>query len=107
MKLSYDNVSRKTNNTPGVEVRLPEWGKTDDLEWVDSTPIADRYDFGAYFYYIAQALDQRGYVRGQMMFGAPYDFRKGPSTWRSVNWNIKYRLSREKLSKNTYRKHHF
>lgn len=80
MRLSYDNVSRKTNNTPGVEVRLPEWGKTDDLEWVDTTPIADRYDFGAYFYYIVEALVNRGYVRGaDMMFGAPYDFRKGPS----------------------------
>lgn len=79
MKLTYDNVSRKTNNTPGVEIKLPQWGKTEDLEWVDTTPVVDHYDYGAYFFYIAEALSNRGYSRGDSMFGAPYDFRRGPS----------------------------
>lgn len=79
MKLTYDNVTRKTNNTPGVETKLPEWGRTEDLEWVDTTPVIDRYDFGAYYHYIATALINRGYDRGRTLFGAPFDFRKGPS----------------------------
>lgn len=64
MRLFYDNATRKTRNTPGVEFRLPEWGRTEALEWVDTTPVIDRYDFGAYFYHIAHALSDRGYTRG-------------------------------------------
>lgn len=87
MKLTYNNVSRKTNNTPGVEISLPEFGGTVDMEWVDDSLIKN-YDFGAYFTYIAEALVKRRYVRGETLFGAPYDFRKGPS-----EFNFKILLS--------------
>lgn len=79
MKLTYNNVTRKTSNVPGVETQLPKWGDTTDMEMVDNTPVVDNYDYGAYFYAIATALVRRGYVRGDTLFGAPYDFRKGPS----------------------------
>lgn len=79
MKLTYNNITRKTSNTPGVETVLPKWGDTDDLEWIDTTPVLDRYDYGDYFSNIAVALANRGYSRGSTLFGAPYDFRKGPS----------------------------
>lgn len=79
MKLYYNNFTRKTQNTPGVETKLPEWSKTDALEWIDTTPLIDRFDFGAYFFHIVDALVNRGYNRGETLFGAPYDFRKGPS----------------------------
>lgn len=79
MKLTYNNITRKTSNTPGVDVLLPKWGDTDDLEWIDTTPLLDNYDYGDYFTHIAVALANRGYVRGTSLFGAPYDFRKGPS----------------------------
>lgn len=49
------------------------------MEWVDTTPVVDNYDFGQYFYPIVNSLVNRGYVRGENIFGAPYDFRKGPS----------------------------
>lgn len=81
MKLTYNNSTRKTKNTPGVEFRLPEWGQVEDLEWVDTTWVVDRYDFGAYYYYISEALIDRGYARGYTLFGAPYDFRRGPSQY--------------------------
>lgn len=74
-------MTRKTNNTPGVETRLPQWGRTEDLEWVDTTPVIDHYDFGAYYNHIAEALVNRGYARGRTLFGAPYDFRRGPSEY--------------------------
>lgn len=81
MKLTYNNYTRKTENTPGVEFKLPAWSEVDDLEWVDTTPLVDRVDFGAYFYYISYALMNRGYSHGYTLFGAPYDFRKGPSEY--------------------------
>lgn len=79
MRLTYNNLTRKTKGSPGVEYKLPQWGRSEDLEWVDTTPLVDRVDFGAYFYYIAEALVNRGYARGYTLYGAPYDFRKGPS----------------------------
>lgn len=49
------------------------------MEWIDTTYIIDNYDFGAYFTHIVDALVQRGYTRKNNIFGAPYDFRRGPS----------------------------
>lgn len=89
MKLTYNNITRTTSNTPGVETGLPKWGDTDEMEWVDSTPVVDNYDYGAYFHYIAAALVKRGYVRGDTLFGAPYDFRKGPSEFAIHSMLIK------------------
>lgn len=58
------------------------------MEWVDSTPILSKYDYGEYYYEIVNALVNRGYVRGKNIFGAPYDFRKGPSNlnFRTLNF---------------------
>ena len=75
MKLNYDKVARISMNTAGVDIRLPfKFGKTTSLEWLS-------HFFAAYFYKITQALVDKGYVRGQSVLGAPYDFRKGPSNF--------------------------
>lgn len=79
MKLRYDNVSRTTLNTQGVDIQLPPWGKTDELEYLDSSIASHVNKFGVYYFYIVDALVKRGYVRDSSIFGAPYDFRKGPS----------------------------
>lgn len=79
MKLHYDKVSRTTSNTPGVNIKLPSWGQTDELENVDSSIASQVNKFGHYYFYIVDALVKRGYVRELSIFGAPYDFRKGPS----------------------------
>lgn len=73
IKLKYDRVTRTTKNTPGVETRVPGWSETRPLEW-----IGGDY-FGACYYFIVDTLVKNGYVRDKNLFGAPYDFRKGPS----------------------------
>lgn len=78
MVLSYDNVTRKTRNAPGVKIRIPGFGDPRVIEYIDPSFIGD-YDDGAYFSALAQALLARGYERQKNLFGAPYDFRKGPS----------------------------
>lgn len=90
MKLTYNNNTRKTSNTPGVETILPKWSDTDDMEWVDTTPFIDRLDYGEYYSDIAVALANRGYERGSTLFGAPYDFRKAPS---KTDGNCYYNLN--------------
>lgn len=78
IKLQYNRVTRKTTNTPGVDIKWPEFGKTDGIEWIDTSPLK-YFDHGAYFQHITDALTNRGYVRGKNLFGASYDFRKAPS----------------------------
>lgn len=79
MKLSYDNKTRTTGNAPGVNVTVPDWGSVSSMEFVDPTPIINYIDFGYYFYNIITALTANGYDRQKNIYGAPYDFRKGPS----------------------------
>jgi len=75
VKLTYDNVTRTTRNSPGVETRVPGWGSSETVEWLDPSHASA----GAYFKDIANALVDIGYTRNVSIRGAPYDFRKAPS----------------------------
>lgn len=78
MILSYDCTTRTTSNSPGVNISVPGWGKTYTMDTIDKT-IFNGYDYGIYFQNIITALSANGYDRNQNIYGAPYDFRKGPS----------------------------
>uniref|UniRef100_A0A1A9WZY4 Group XV phospholipase A2 n=1 Tax=Glossina brevipalpis TaxID=37001 RepID=A0A1A9WZY4_9MUSC len=91
-KLHYDNVTRATYNTPGVETRVPGWGDPEVVQWVDPT----RNMNGAYFIDIGNLLISRGYVNKKNLHGAPYDFRKGPTEQRQFFADLK------KLVESTY-----
>lgn len=75
VKLYYDEITRTTHNSPGVEIRVPGWGDPEVVEWIDPT----HNKAGAYFKDIANVLVDLGYERKKNIHGAPYDFRKGPS----------------------------
>lgn len=75
IKLVYDNVTRKTYNQPGVDIRVPGFGESFRVEWLDPTKLSP----GAYFKDIGNALVALGYQRDFNIRGAPFDFRKGPS----------------------------
>jgi lysophospholipase III len=34
-KLHYNNETRTTSNSPGVEIRIPKWGDPEVVEWID------------------------------------------------------------------------
>lgn len=78
MKLSYDNSTRTTRNSPGVNISVPGWGKVYTMDTIDKS-IFNGYDYGIYFQYIIASLSALGYDSNRNMYGAPYDFRKGPS----------------------------
>lgn len=84
VKLYYDNVTRTTHNSPGVELRIPGWGDPFVVEWIDPT----KNSAGSYFKDIAKALYDMGYERNKSLRGAPYDFRKGPSKLQHVIMNF-------------------
>lgn len=101
VKLYYNNETRKTENTPGVETRIPGWGEKwiinltnllnsnlikmlilsgspEPVEWLDPSKASS----GAYFKDIGNALVADGYQRNVSLRGAPYDFRKAPSEYQ-------------------------
>lgn len=80
MRLVYNSTTRTTTNSPGVKIRLPGFGNTDTVEWLDPS---HRYPTG-YFYDIVQAMvtSDLAYKRGTTVRGAPFDFRKAPSNTR-------------------------
>ncbi|XP_033208976.1 group XV phospholipase A2-like [Belonocnema kinseyi] len=76
MKLIYDNVTRRTSNQDGVEIRIPGWGDPFVVEYLDPSKASP----GSYFKDIGNMLvTELGYIRNVSLRGAPYDFRKGPS----------------------------
>lgn len=84
LRLEYDNVTRTTRNPNGVDIRVPGWGLSEPVEWLD--PSHDKT--GAYFNNIADSLVKAGYVRNTSLRGAPYDFRKAPSKYYSVIYYV-------------------
>ncbi|XP_055933165.1 phospholipase A2 group XV-like isoform X1 [Argiope bruennichi] len=80
MRLVYDNETRTTSNAPGVTIRVPGFGNTTSVDWLDPSQISPRYSLlGSYFINIIQLLVTEGYRSGIDVRGAPYDFRKGPN----------------------------
>nr|CAD7586331.1 unnamed protein product [Timema genevievae] len=92
MKLIYNNKTRTTSNPEGVETRIPGFGDTKSVEWLDPTQASA----GAYFKDIAAALVNIGYERNVSIRGAPYDFRKAP------NENGEYFIQLKVLIEETY-----
>lgn len=75
MRLVYDNNTRTTSNSPGVEIRFPGFGNCSSVEYIDPSKASS----GCYFSSIGTMLTNLGYQGGVSYRGAPYDFRKGPS----------------------------
>jgi len=76
VRLVYNLTTRTTENSPGVQIRVPGFGNTSTVEFLDPS----RASPGLYFKFIVeQSLIPLGYVRGNDIRGAPYDFRKAPN----------------------------
>uniref|UniRef100_A0A1I7ZKU3 Lecithin-cholesterol acyltransferase-like 1 n=1 Tax=Steinernema glaseri TaxID=37863 RepID=A0A1I7ZKU3_9BILA len=74
MRLVFDAESGAAADSPGVRTRVPGFGGTASVEWLDKS----RAHQGQYFSTIADALVQWGYTRGKDLLGAPFDWRRAP-----------------------------
>ena len=76
IKLNYNNETRKSFNTPGVDIKVLDFGQTESVEYLDTFKISPTI----YFANIVESLVQKhGYVKGKNVRGAPYDWRKAPN----------------------------
>jgi len=79
IKLVYNKTSKISSNVAGVETRVPGWGDTSSIEYLD--PSWSAYllgDAGNYMHDMVKYLVKLGYSRGSDLRGAPYDFRFAP-----------------------------
>lgn len=71
--LHYDNKTGTFHNTDGVETRIPGFGNTTHIEYLDP-----HTKYFVYFHTMVQHFVDKGYVRGRTIVGAPYDWRYTP-----------------------------
>ncbi|XP_032139706.1 group XV phospholipase A2 isoform X3 [Sapajus apella] len=75
IRLVYNKTSRATQFPDGVDVRVPGFGKTFSLEFLDPS----KSSVGSYFHTMVESLVGWGYTRGEDVRGAPYDWRRAPT----------------------------
>ena len=76
-RLSYDSSTGEYGSAPGVETRVPGFGQTFSIEYLD--PNTKFWSVTNYFHDMVQHFVNKGYVRGKNIVGAPYDWRYSPS----------------------------
>ena len=85
LRLVYNNKTKMTENSPGVDILIKNFGLTDSVEYIDSSKLSITTYLGA----IADALVKNaGYVRGLNLKGAPYDWRKAPNELHEFFMNL-------------------
>ncbi|XP_061372018.1 lecithin-cholesterol acyltransferase-like 1 [Gastrolobium bilobum] len=73
MTLHYHQELDDYYNTPGVQTRVPHFGSTHSLLYLN--PHLKHVT--EYMASLVDSLEQIGYIEGETLFGAPYDFRYG------------------------------
>ncbi|CAK9013370.1 Phospholipase A2 group XV (1-O-acylceramide synthase) (ACS) (LCAT-like lysophospholipase) (LLPL) (Lysophospholipase 3) (Lysosomal phospholipase A and acyltransferase) (Lysosomal phospholipase A2) (LPLA2) [Durusdinium trenchii] len=75
VKLHFDAATYSFRNTEGVQVRVPGFGGTTTVEFLDP----DLKAISGYFHALVETLcTKHGYERGKSIAAAPYDFRLTP-----------------------------
>lgn len=74
-RLVYDSTTKQMIAPPGVNVRVPFFGNTTGIKYLDPSVSHP----GEYFAALVAALQSAGFEDGVSLRGAPYDFRRAPS----------------------------
>merc|ERR1719347_878443 len=90
IKLVYNKTTRTSSNVEGVFTRVPGWGDTSSMEYLDPSWSAWVLgDAGNYLHDMVEFLVSRGYKRGSNLRGAPYDFRFAPHSQKQYLRKLK------------------
>ncbi|XP_027261704.1 phospholipase A2 group XV isoform X2 [Cricetulus griseus] len=88
IRLVYNRTSRATQFPDGVDVRVPGFGETFSLEFLDPS----KRTVGSYFHTMVESLVGWGYTRGEDLRGAPYDWRRAPTATTGLEGQVYPRL---------------
>ncbi|KAJ1373367.1 hypothetical protein KIN20_035744 [Parelaphostrongylus tenuis] len=75
MMLVFNSTTGMSSNMPGVDIRVPGFGGTSSIEWLDKSKASP----GLYFFSLVEQMVSWGYSRGKNVMGAPFDWRKSPN----------------------------
>lgn len=92
VRLIYNQTSHTTQFPEGVDVRVPGFGDTFSMEFLDPS----KSSVGSYLHTMVESLVSWGYERGKDVRGAPYDWRRAP------NENGPYFLALRKMIEEMY-----
>lgn len=99
MRLVYDNKTKLTINSPGVQIRPVNFGSLASVANLDLVKLPGT----SYFEKIIATLEQEhGMIRDLEMVGAPFDFRKAPNELAQFFEDLKS-LIESTFVKNAYR----
>ncbi|XP_048371992.1 phosphatidylcholine-sterol acyltransferase [Sphaerodactylus townsendi] len=82
-RVVYNRTTQRMSNAPGVHVRVPGFGKTYSVEYLDSSKLV------GYMHTLVQHLVNNGYVRDHTVRAAPYDWRTGPNDQEEYFHNLR------------------
>ncbi|KAJ7297080.1 hypothetical protein O6H91_Y081600 [Diphasiastrum complanatum] len=85
MKLEYNADTKRFQNAEGVETKVPYFGSTESMEYLDPALKS----VSGYFANLVSGLKSKGYIVGKTLYGAPYDFRYAPGPY-AADVAIKY-----------------
>jgi len=96
IKLLYDPATSTFTNNKGVETRVPCYGDVCGIEYLDTSL---KVGGSAYFHDIIEAFADKGYVRGDTIVSAPYDFRYSAHSNKDDYMNATMTLAEELYEK--------
>ena len=77
LRLAFNETSQRMDNAPGVEVKVPYFGTTKGVSYLDPS----LYHPGEYFAEMVAALENIGFEENISLRAAPFDFRYAPSKY--------------------------
>ncbi|XP_053304549.1 phosphatidylcholine-sterol acyltransferase [Spea bombifrons] len=83
IRVVYNKTTRTASNAPGVDIRVPGFGQTYSVEYLDQGKLA------GYLHTLVQNLVNNGYVRDQSVRAAPYDWRIASNGQKEYFENLK------------------
>ncbi|GIY04928.1 phosphatidylcholine-sterol acyltransferase [Caerostris extrusa] len=89
--LTYNTTTRRTTNSPGVDIIVPEFGNTTAVESLVSRHIPEfmrKAMYAEYYIGIVKYLEALGFKKETEIKAAPYDYRKGPNEMEEYYANM-------------------
>lgn len=84
LDIEFNATTGNYTNTPGVQLRPKDFGGVDGVNYLTQKILG--FQFGGYYDQVIATLEKVGYVAGQNLHGAPYDWRYPATFAEKIGW---------------------